>query len=307
MYLGERKSPRTNAWIPGYNNQRIGKKYGFDGLDEFGLGPLVIPAISAVGSIAAPLMSLISGKKHPSPWGFLVDDYPDNIVANETKINSLQSQLARLLGQQPPPPYAPASGFSGKKGSDAWQATMMPLIAKYAPGYTQYVPHYERALGDGYQQAYASQLDIINRLSQQVAQVSQQRGIIDSSTIPGSATAPPPLSSMYPGLMTPPGMIQPGFLTAPPGAPGTYYQSPISPIPGLTTPSYLPNISSPIPSNITISNPGAGSSSGQPNFMASMGSWPILLVGGIGVLMVLMAPGAPAKTAVRTPKKARKR
>lgn len=306
MYMG---NVNTHAWKP--------RALPFSGVSthawqpralpfgEVGLGPLVIPAVSAVSSLIGPLTSLISGKKHYSPWGFLIDDYPDNIVANETKINQLQQQLAMLIGQAPPPQFAPASGFQGHKGSPAWQATMMPLIQKYAPGYVQYVKGYDRQLVDGYQQAYQAQQNIMNTLGQQITQAQQQRGIIEGTAIPGSPTALPPLSQPYPNYYTPPGTQTP-MLMAPQGVPGAYYQSPISPYPQMTQPTYLPPISSPMPSNITVSTPGS-----QPQVIqAGFENWPMLLVAGGAALMIILATSkqSPARTRVvyRSAKKRRR-
>jgi hypothetical protein len=106
---------------------------------------------------------------------------------------------------------------------------MLPLIQKYAPGYTQYVATYARQLGDGYQQTYSSQLQILQQLNAQLMQAQGYGAVQASVPIPGSATAIPGAS--YP---------------SPIGAPGQYYP-PVVPNPAMYAPppSYFPGSPSP--------------------------------------------------------------
>jgi hypothetical protein len=237
-----------------------------------GIGQIA-PFIGPAASLISPLISLISGKQHFSPYGFLVDDYPDNIVANEVKINQLQTQIANLMHQPPPAPYAPAQGFQGHNGSPAWQATMLPLIQKYAPGYTQYVATYARQLGDGYNQTFAAQLQLIQQLSAQLQQAQGYGAVQASIPIPGSATAIPAAS--YP---------------LPIGAPGQYYP-PVVPNPAMYSPppSYFPG--SPSPAIDLAPQPPPP----QQIVGADMTNYLLMGFGAFALILLVLAQRKPAK------------
>lgn len=128
------------------------------------------PYGAAIGAAIGAAASLLQGKQHYSPWGFLYDDYPQHIWQNESTIVSLENQLNQLTGK----PQIPAPPMYSKTGGAQYQASMQAIVPKYVPGSEQQIANYDRTLnesGGAYEQTVAAQLAIIPQLQQELAQL----------------------------------------------------------------------------------------------------------------------------------------
>lgn len=250
-----------------------------------GLAPIVAPLIGA----SATLLSTILGHgKAPtmSAFGFHVDEYAAHILDAETQIVNLRNAVAQALHQ--PPPVYPMSPWPPNpqnmpsdpafKGSGCvyggvpcsqWASAIRPIVAQYSAQSDCVTNNNQVSPGGCYEQAYGAQLQIINGLKNQLAQVSG--GAIVPTPAPGSPT------NIYPAVL--PG----GALNF--AAPAPYYSAPSQTVPQYPiaqSPVYLPSQGS---SPITITTPSAPSLQA-----AGFENWPLLLAGALGLILILTMP-----------------
>lgn len=164
------------------------------------------PAATAISSLIGPVASLISGKKHYSPWGFLYDDYPMHIGENEQNIVALKNAINKIQGgpQITPPPQV---------NRNDWQqslSVMKQIVPQYVAGQESALNSNSRTLnesGGGYEQTYARQAALIPQLQSQLQQLQMKQAATPAA--PASATLPPLPSAPLPQLMAPPATVYP--------------------------------------------------------------------------------------------------
>lgn len=121
-----------------------------------GLG--FITAAAAIISAAATGATLFGGKEHRTPWGFLYDEYP-------RKIYEAEAAIAQATGQPLPPD---PGGGATPAGGPQYQASMLAIVPKYAPGSESQIAAYDRRLNEpngAYEVAYTKQLGVLQSLA----------------------------------------------------------------------------------------------------------------------------------------------
>jgi hypothetical protein len=314
MYLGE----KTDCCCNGKSSHATG----------LGLGPLVIPAVAAAGSLASSLTSIFKGKPPTmSPWGFPVGDYAARILDNEKTLVKMQTYVDQLLKRAPrsypanPWPIDPATatpspadiiGGGCKYGGipcSNWAAAVRPIVARYSTQADCVTNNNQVNPGGCYEQTYAGQLQNIDAMKTQVANAEAMGIAIGTNPSPGSPTYNPQVPGNF-VIGVNPGTPAPAVMPSQPVPQPVYnYPAIIPQYPGAAYPGvtpYLPAPTSPIqylPStgsapNITISNPGMPSSSAAPATQtASMGNILLIGAGALALLMIMMAPKSSGKKA----------
>jgi hypothetical protein len=156
-----------------------------------------VPGIgTAIGGAVGAVAGLLSGKVHHSPWGFLYDDYPQNIYQNEVQIRQAKNAIAHLQGQ----PEVPMPPMYSKTGGAQYQASMQDIVPKYVPGSEQQIASYSRTLnepGGAYERTVQIQLGLIPQLQAQMRALQGSSIIASGIPIAGSATMPPQPQLMF--------------------------------------------------------------------------------------------------------------
>jgi hypothetical protein len=169
------------------------------------IGTSILPGIgTAVGAAIGAVGGLLVGKKHYSPWGFLYDDYPKRIYANEVEIVNLKNAISALQGgpQLPKPPDPLAGGFDKTR----FIAAMLQIVPQYAPGSESQIKSFDRRgnePGGSNEIAYGAQISLIPQLQQQLASLQTAAAIRGNVPSPGSATQPVQLQLQPPAPMSP--------------------------------------------------------------------------------------------------------
>lgn len=175
------------------------------GMGDLGQEPVSTSIVAAI-KLAPMIASLVSGKKHYSPWGFLYDDYPMHIGENEQNIVALKNAINKIQGgpQITPPPQV---------NRNDWQqslSVMKTIVPQYVAGQESALNSNNRSLnesGGGYERTYAAQAALIPQLQSQLQQLQMRAAVAPPA--PASATTPPPPSAPLPQLVAPPPTVYP--------------------------------------------------------------------------------------------------